>query len=495
MKRQQRSFLTSIALAMFTALVAGSGTIVFGQPKIEIVSLPKDKADINRAIALKPESFGDSMLVVGTNMGKAMFLKIRSDETIINKPVFRPFPLETRSLIREIGFYPRGGYLLSTDGIYFSNGMAMDWQQIASVNDKDIRDSGSTAELWGMTFVNDSKVCVAGVYFKNNSDDIQKDLLLCTNNISAQDDIKWYEPEKPDDKRLQLTNIYYNQRAQHGWAVGTDGAEGFIWYSNNGGARWEDQKITVEEPLLGITSVGNKVLAVGYNGLIYGKGISTNSLTRLSAEATINPNIDPNPNRNPNSNRNLNSKLKKGDKVRLKRGVMMAFKIGKTDEVTARIREFVGNNEVKLEDIRVKPEDLEEDVIDYLNERPIFITELEKIEDDDDNTVVAKVNLGKTTPTTNSNWAKISVPALRNKRATLRSVKFADDGMVGFIVGDAGTVLYTSDGGMSWKALTTILPTQQPLLNTVEFYSIFIDKSYCWIAGSKGTIVRVKYGV
>lgn len=69
---------------------------------------------------------------------------------------------------------------------------------------------------------------------------------------------------------------------------------------------------------------------------------------------------------------------------------------------------------------------------------------------------------------------------------TLRAVYFID-GKNGWIVGDAGLILRTSDGGNSWQVQTSAVST--------ALYDLqFVSPEQGWIAGDRGTLLRTDNG-
>ena len=465
MKLQQKLFLKNIAALIMISVLLGNSAVVFGQvpPTIDgIYTDVRTTAEINRAIFVRPDTFGESVLIVGTNKGNAYFAKIKTDEKPLKQPAYKPFTFiqPTSSVVRDISFLSENnGYLLKSDGLYSSDGKSPSWKQILNV----VKDSsfpqitGAFAELWNVSFVDNFRACIVGVYLKNTSDrDIDRELILCTNDIS-QSKIKWEEPNKPNNpktEQLQFTNIYFDKKTQNGWAVGTDGAEGIIWYSENGGKDWEEQQVTIGEPLLGVFGINeSKVFAVGYNGMVFGKGIST----------TKKPDTE----------------IKKDDKVEIQSKIISKIPgISRIaiPTVTAKVEEIRNNKMLKVKVLEVIPEVVEKIVKKYFENNDVSPRDVKKVDNEDSDKSVSV------------EWNKIEVSSLmKPPTAALRSVKFADDGLNGFIVGDKGTILYTQDGGKVWKSLSNMQ------LATVDLYSIFVDGNYCWIAGSKGTIVRIKY--
>ena len=69
---------------------------------------------------------------------------------------------------------------------------------------------------------------------------------------------------------------------------------------------------------------------------------------------------------------------------------------------------------------------------------------------------------------------------------TLNSVKFISS-TVGWAVGDAGTILYTSDGGTTWATQSS--GTTNDLMAVT-----FIDANNGWIVGWYGTILKTTDG-
>jgi photosystem II stability/assembly factor-like uncharacterized protein len=473
MKRQQKSIWSSLMAFAAVSVLYGTAAVASAQqivPRIDGIYIDsKVNAEVNRAIFLRPDSFGESALIVGTNKGNAMFSKLKADDLLFKQPVFRNFsmPQPSGALVRDINFVrDNKGYMLKSDGIYFSDGRTEEWRQIMSVNDLPPRPV-AVAELWSMSFVTD-----LGVYLKNTNDrSIDQELLLCTDDISRPEP-RWNTPYTPKDRtteQIQFTNIYFD-KDENGWLVGTDGAAGVVWYSKDGGREWTEQPVNIESPLLSVNGEGNKVVGVGFNGTVFGKGFGG----RKTNEAI-----------------SVSLGIKVDDWVEVKGKLLAGIQgLGK---VTARVEKVRPNGMLKLKIIDVNPPDLRDLVENIIERTDISPREVVKIERNE-NSSNENNNNNNRSNSTNSSWERLNVSqVLRNPTVSLRSVKFSGNGQNGFIVGDKGTILYTDDGGASWKSLTSSLPAQQSQLNLVDFYAVYIDKKHCWIAGSKGTVVRVRY--
>lgn len=475
------------SIILLAILVQSGTTLTFGQPKIEdFVNKTGDEA--YRAVYVKPDSYGDSAIMVGTNKGKALFSRGKIEDSLF-KFEFRPFNLSPQSngLVRSINYLSETqGFILTSDGIYSSKSNSPVWTQIADINKDEFANSrDSVAELWGMSFVNKSgRICVDGVYFKRDSDDIDKELLLCTNNIFANT-IQWDEPNinrKDQTEQIQLTNIYFDNN-QRGWAVGTDGVEGIVWNSINGGADWTKQDVSmINEPLLGVTGTGNKIFVIGYNGVIYSKesiakSSRTNRDTRVIGKA--------------------DEEIKLGDIVKIQGGILGDYlpNIPGVDSISEVFGRVVKVNKVtgmlRVTITKVSPKTFFNLVRDQFSQKDVPTSKVTienmkrsntKINDDD-----SKVD--KTDQSVSSDWKKINI----SSKETLRSIKFSDDGSIGFIVGNKGTILYSTDSGESWKNVLADknMKGKQRDITSTDFYSIFIDKVYCWVVGSNGAIAKI----
>lgn len=529
MKRQQKSVWSSLKAFAAISMLFGTAAVTSAQqqmiPRIDGVYTDPRSAEVNRAIFLRPDSFGESALIVGTGKGNALFSKMKADDLLFKQPVFKPFsmPQPSGALVRDINFVgDNKGYMLKNDGIYFSDGRTDGWQQIMSTVDLPSRPN-AVAELWSMSFVTDLRVCIAGVYLKSTGDrSIDQELLFCTDDISRRDS-RWNKPDTPSNganEQIQFTNIYFD-KYQHGWVVGTDGAEGIVWYSRDGGREWEDQQVNINSPLLSVSGTGNNVVGVGFNGVIFGRGAGKKNNESLNLPDSRNDR-DSRDNRNSRNDRdskdnrdsrndrdsrdnrdsrNNNDDIKEGDTVEI-RGSILSRAPG-AERVYGRVERINRQNGMmRVKITEVIPESVRSVVENIFRNIEVSRRDVEKVDDDEetDNRNSSNTNNRNSSNTnnrnssnTNSFWEKASVfPALRNPTVSLRSVKFADNGSDGFIVGDKGTILYTQDGGTNWKPLIGT-PAQQTQLNPVDFYAVFIDRKYCWIAGTKGTVVRVKY--
>lgn len=490
MKKRNKITWVNITILLMISVLYGTAAFVFGQPKIEDFSM-NSAADSNRAIFIKSEpsnSFGESRLIIiiGTNKGKAMYATVNIGDSL-SKFNFKPFTLtpQTSGLVRSFDFtFDPRGYLLTSDGVYALNSNSPTWSQIAGINDAEFtRNRDSVAELWGMSFVNKTgRVCLAGVYFIRGSDDIGKELLLCTNNI-FEDKPRWDTANvkrKDQIEQIQLTDIYFDNN--QGWAVGTDGVNGVILSSKNSGKDWEFQNVSIKQPLLNITGSGGKIFAVGYNGTIFSKEISRDKVVD-----NVSRNIDDNDDRS----------IKLGDIVEIKGGVLgddlpdfdgistitkvigIVEKVNGDGTLRIRITDVTPQNFLELVRNRFKQKDVKPSQVIRIGSAKL---PKPRIKDDD----TANNNSDKTIL---SDWKPVPV----STKETLRSIKFSDDGSIGFIAGNKGTILYTKDNGKTWQnvQVASLTPKQRGDMAKTDFYSIFIDKNYCWVVGSNGAIVRI----
>jgi photosystem II stability/assembly factor-like uncharacterized protein len=92
-------------------------------------------------------------------------------------------------------------------------------------------------------------------------------------------------------------------------------------------------------------------------------------------------------------------------------------------------------------------------------------------------------------------WELLKKIISKDKAVKLRSVKFSKDNENGWFIGDKGTIFHTKDGGKNWSAINlTALPELKRVNpETLNFYELQIDKDYCWVVGSKGLVLRIKY--
>lgn len=439
--------LTTVLLANHIA-VSGQVPDVFTDPA---------SADVNSAVFIRPDSFGDIALILGTNKGKAMFTRMKMAE-VLSKPAYKIFafsPSRASGAIRSINFVSNNeGYLLRTDGLFFSDGNTPFWKE--KVNPLDLQEQDATAEFWGISFLGDTKrACLIGRYTIQSGNTIKtdKELLRCTDNISESRPI-WKEARLPENRKTSvnfLTNIYFDKNG-NGWAVGVDGVnfkEGVIWYSADSGRSWEELNINTQSFLINVGKSENRLFAVGFNGVVFASDISDESLA-------------------------------KNDKVEIQRRILTRIQnlpgvrtitkiIGKVKEVNDK-----GMLEIDVEEIFPKdiPKNEKRLIEDYFRTTPIAPKDVKKLN-----------SAGKERPS--NNWQPFTVPTKEN----LRDIKFDDDGKYGFIVGDNGTILFTEDAGNNWRIINS------PKLKTpkIDLYSIYVGDQYCWIGGSKGTIVRIKY--
>lgn len=466
MKSWKKPFFKSISILMLTAFLFANSQI-FGQlPAVEYFT-DVATADINSAIFLRPDTFGDVALVLGTNKGKSMLARINPSDKLTVKPTFKTleFLQKSEDIAREIIFTSTDkGYLLRSNGIFFSDGNSNKWSILSSP--LDFGQSGNAIlQLWGMSFVGKSqRVCVAGIYVKKTGtvSSIDKELLSCTDNISVSKPewdvakMDWLDKEKP----IYLTNIYFNG-SSNGWAVGIDGTEfkkGIIWQTTDGGKNWKEQDVKIDAPLLSVGGTSGKTFAIGFNGTVFASGMP------LAATTTNDPN-----------------KIEKGDTVEIQPGIFQKIKdLAETltgnqpvTKIIGTVKDIRKNGMLKVEVTEILPKSVsdekKEQIREYFDDNEVAPKNVKEINNSGGETI-------------SNSWQAINV----NVKETLRSIKFDDEGK-GFIVGDKGTILYSANGGDKW----TKIPAAQ--LGTIDLYSIFLDKGFCWIGGSKGAVARIKY--
>lgn len=81
-------------------------------------------------------------------------------------------------------------------------------------------------------------------------------------------------------------------------------------------------------------------------------------------------------------------------------------------------------------------------------------------------------------PDYGNNW----IPVVSGTGANLRGIYFVS-ALEGWVVGDSGTILHSTDGGATWTADTTS-PTSQHLQSVY-----FLDASHGWAVGNAGTVL------
>jgi photosystem II stability/assembly factor-like uncharacterized protein len=75
-------------------------------------------------------------------------------------------------------------------------------------------------------------------------------------------------------------------------------------------------------------------------------------------------------------------------------------------------------------------------------------------------------------------------PAIGDR--TIRDIQMVDE-LNGWLVGDGGLVLSTSNGGRSWQGLTQI--PSCGLLDGIDWYSVATEGNHVWVVGAPGSVV------
>lgn len=454
---------------------------VFAQvtPKIDVYIEPSRETFLSISVNKSPNSKA-RIVQIGSSKGRLRETFFPSDgfftpETKFLEPAFEG---NSSKLIADIKYQsPSKSYILKSDSLYRLENGRDPWKEIVNFSSK-YQAQNFYPDVWSVGFVNSQRACVAGVFIKNGGgNQIDHQLLLCSNDLDDKGD--WKEPDTvPEAKQLHILNLNFADE-QNGWAVGTQGT---IWFTGDGGKSWTAQRSGSTDLLMSVYGLNpDWAWAVGANSTILNRQLKKSSSAQVIKTDTL----------------KLNQTFKVGDQVRVKPASLLPEFINSRIEVEAKVVQVLANKKLKLELLKDYSDPIRTYAVkSWLSGKVFDSSQVEKIEDDTaaggtDDTPTAETENNQT-----SEWKKMVVPALKGKPTTLRSVKFADDQKNGWIVGDGGTILYTSDGGINWRLLFFALPkvTGTPLTPTeINFYSMFIDDIYCWVVGSKGTIVRIKY--
>ncbi len=392
-------------------------------------------------------------LIVGTSKGNLYFTEINS-EISSGDIEFQQFKTLTGkpSVIREINFGPdKKLYLIKNDGLFVYDKEKSEWKPKAGLDRFAFSQTrGWIAELWGMTFVN-NRTCIVGGNFKD--DFIDREIIKCNDNIGSNVWIPVKSPVQRKFKNLQLTNIYFDKKSLNGWAVGTEGEKGIIWFSKDGGNNWTEEENDLRATPFTIDGNSKMVFTVGSDGMIFSKNLEQTQ---------------------PERNRKI-VVIEKNKEVKIDIAKLTSVNTLKY-EVTGIVQDLIESNDKKLFKIKitkVTPEPPSSIRLKAILENVYF----------DESAVIKNEIVDES-----NDWTERNDLSEKISNTQLNSVKFNSDGTYGFIVGKNGTILMTDNGGNDWK----LLPANEKLKG-IDLYSIYFGKEYCWIAGSKGAIVRIKY--
>jgi Photosynthesis system II assembly factor YCF48 len=466
--------LTASALLLILILSVSNLSVSGQKSDIKIFDNSLISTEIIRAIYIQENN--EQQIIFGTDQGSLIVAKINENNEII-----MPQLKKLEGLIKTINTDSNDNnkvYVMTTDSINSYDEANKRWKEELDV-DK-LSDQGNVPTLGDVSILENSRMCVVGVYIKKNTQsDIEKALLFCKDK--KQD----WKPAKIPNNQVQLTNLTFSENNLEGWAVGTKGA---IWTTKDAGKEWKEQRTRIESHLLSVFDYGSKVWAVGYDSAVY-----SYEKTKAITPVVIKPRTQSN-----------NSRLVKGDVIILSDKVLQTIfnadvlplideispinfgsqnKLENLFRVEATVVKVDKNDKITLNNARI-PDNVKpwvKTAIDnYLSNNVVDKSDIEK-----DTQPIANTSQNPKSPVpiqTVSNWEPVTIPYLTKpgkNKITLRSVKFSTQS--GWIVGDNHTILYT-----------IFNPKEMTQLQDVDFYSIFIDDEYCWVGGSKGKLVRIK---
>lgn len=482
MKMKQKISWVNIGVLVITMLL-GSSSIVSGQQKIEKMYNPGNLGtETIRAISVNPTNNKKFKIVVGTDSGK---IKISDDLNLKNLDQIPFFDDkgDLQTLIRDIYYKDGNAYLLESEGIHSLNSDGIVSNQLVSIDNLP-KNGDVTPRLFTMSVIG-SKVCVGGIYTKDGN--IDSPLILCTDNFRSTN-TGWNMSTNLDKTPVQIISINFVDE-KNGWAVGTGGT---ILFTEDGGRSWTKQSegLNITEPLMSVFGFTNlKAWAVGYKGQIWFK---------KEKEQTSSQHV-------PVDNGDTGAIYRPNDRIIIKPEILQKiFTVGILQNLEIKppqLKGIIQSVNSRTRKLKVK---LETELTEEYQLLKKYILKNEVDFEDVEKDTQQPQNSGSGTTTSRNNkvkdWEdlKMKIPVLKNDKEILRNIKFAstdENEQFGWIVGDKGRIFYTDNGGKEWKIVQRIGLTdeQQKALSKTNFYSIFVDNGYCWIGGSNGTIVRIKY--
>ncbi len=450
MKRQRSILRRSRIILIFISIILINVATIIGQignpnnrsriensNKLVVIKLPtQSEADLLTVSKIEDQLF------IGDRNGMFKYIEIPEKGYIFPTPVNVPLN-QNRVPIRQILFLSsETGYVLKGNSIFapkrLGTWMSYYTQEIVK------KPVELTADFWSMDFSGSKSACIVGVNLrKEKGKDIVDGGLLICNQDFEKNPKDWKSPTLPaafQNNKIssQLTGITFF--GENGWLVG---ANGTIWSTKNGGEEWEAQESNTENPLLNVYAIdSNSVWAVGFGSTIL--HLSKNNSDENDEQ---NPNRDNNnDNKKNDPNKNKNSKKSKSEQ-----------------------------------------KSFPEKVIEGVKEKfpSVIVTTTTTSTTIENKKVVEKNKLV---------WQNLADNPLTGQSLRLWSVKFAENKKNGWIVGDAGTILYTDTGGEKWKKVNLVNEQNKPLFPTPpNFYAMYIDDKYCWVVGGQGAIVRMEY--
>lgn len=429
--------------------------VVQNQNNIEVMRIPNPNDP-----DLLSVSASDEQLFTGGRNGFLRFFDIPAEGGKLGIPGEVPMPKIPYPL-RQISFTDYADFVLKGNTIYKPTKTGT-W----TVNYSYMMGGNLSPEFWSMDFADPSSACIVGVNLKKSGakEIVDSGLVICNHNFKNNQKA-WLPPILPDefnDGKInsQLTSISFHNN--NGWLVG---ANGIIWKTENSGRNWKVEQSNTDNPLLNVHAVDeNNVWAIGFDSTV---------LRRVKIKSK-----NPQPNKN---RQNPKQSDRKGN--------------SETDPKTEENNKETGTLEKVQQKGKEAIEDLRNRRVPGLSTptptpTPITTTgqkEKEPENLDDENEVPEENN--------KTEWLPLEDNPLGSQMVRLWGVKFAPNKRDGWIIGDSGVILHTKNGGLKWDRVSLVDAQKKPLFNTVapNFYAMHVDNNFCWIVGSQGVILRIRY--
>jgi photosystem II stability/assembly factor-like uncharacterized protein len=460
-----KNILTLVKSVLVSIFIILNFQIISVAQQPEVINI--NTTETLRSILVARQADGRSRIIVGTNRGRLFYQNTNADFITPDFLEYEVLP-KTQKVIRDIAQASNNDlYALKQDGLYLYDKASNEWSLLDNLDKfRESKSRDSEAELRGMAFAGTktNRLCIVGGNYKN--DFLSKEILKCTNSLISR---FWNEGKLLGNRtyqELQLSSIFFDSTGKNGWTVGTANDMGVIWSTTDGGESWVEDKIDLPSTLFSLDGNKKMVYAIGTDGLIVYKRLDTEKKAVKTSE----------------------DKLDTAKSLLLQPGseviINLEKSIGKNlpDQIKGTIQDVVTTiDQRKLYKIKLKnvqPKQIMGISLDFILENVYF-----------DQSFIVLDSKKEDASRMDSGWTILEPSEIKDRRFDknqLNSIKFDRTGRYGFIVGKNGIILKTEDFGESWRQISVVR------LDDIDLFAIAYSDNFALIAGSNGTIVKIR---